>query len=95
MKGSIFVSREELYEQVWTTPTQRLAQDYGISDVELAKICKKLCVPKPPKGYWAKVAAGYKPKKASLPTPRPGQQVGVTISPSHGLGPVWVTAPEC
>lgn len=82
MEKSIFVSREDLYDQVWTTPTQRLAQNYGISDVALAKICKKLCVPKPPKGYWAKVAAGYKPKKSSLPAPRPSQQGGVTITPS-------------
>jgi len=34
------ISRAELYEQVWTVPMTRLAKDYGLSDVGLAKICK-------------------------------------------------------
>lgn len=55
MDEAIFVSREELYEQVWTTPTRHLAAKYGISDVAIRKICKKLFVPKPPPGYWARV----------------------------------------
>jgi hypothetical protein len=38
-----------------------------ISDVALAKRCKKLNVPKPSLGYWAKVAAGRKPEKTPLP----------------------------
>ena len=32
------ISRTELYEQVWTVPMARLAKDYGLSDVGLAKI---------------------------------------------------------
>lgn len=67
MSNLILVTREELYEWVWTTPTQQLAERFGISDVALAKICKKLKVPKPPRGYWAQVASGYKPRKAALP----------------------------
>ena len=39
---SVELTREELYEQVWTVPMQRLAQRYGISDVALAKTCRKL-----------------------------------------------------
>jgi hypothetical protein len=38
----IFVSRDELYAMVWATPMQRLAKDFGLSDVALAKTCKKL-----------------------------------------------------
>jgi hypothetical protein len=35
------ISRKELYNQVWITPMSQLAQSYRISDVGLAKICKK------------------------------------------------------
>ncbi len=63
----ITISRQELYEQVWTTPTVTLAKSYGISDVALAKICKKHKIPKPPLGYWARVAAGKKVVHKPLP----------------------------
>ncbi|MDZ7736870.1 MAG: hypothetical protein U5P41_12800 [Gammaproteobacteria bacterium] len=33
---------EELYQQVWQTPMSKLAEQYGISDNGLAKICRKL-----------------------------------------------------
>lgn len=61
------LTREELYEKVWSAPTVQVAAELGISDVALAKRCKKLNVPKPSLGYWAKVAAGQKPEKVSLP----------------------------
>lgn len=35
-----------------------LAKEYGISDVGLAKICKKLHIPVPGRGYWANKTAG-------------------------------------
>ena len=52
------VSREALYEEVWTDAVTVVAPRYGLSDVGLVKICKKLCIPVPPRGYWAKVKAG-------------------------------------
>lgn len=51
-------NREELYEKAWSKPIQQLAKEYGISDVGLAKVCRKLAVPIPGRGYWAKKAAG-------------------------------------
>lgn len=60
-------SRQELYDLVWSTPASKLAPDFGISDVAIAKRCKKLNVPRPSLGYWAKVAAGQTPPKAPLP----------------------------
>jgi hypothetical protein len=59
--------REELYEEIWTTPIVRLAKEYGISDVALAKICKKLKVPRPPRGYWAKLEFKKKISRPPLP----------------------------
>ena len=67
-KRSISVlTRQELYDLIWSTPALRLSADFGISDVAIAKRCKKLNVPRPPRGYWAKVEAGQKPQKSPLP----------------------------
>jgi len=63
-------TREELYEKVWSVPATRLAAELGISDVALAKRCKKLNVPKPSPGYWAKIAVGQTPGKEPLPPTR-------------------------
>ena len=57
---STTVTRELLYEQVWETPMSRLARDYGVSDSALAKTCRRLGVPLPPRGHWAKLQHGKK-----------------------------------
>lgn len=53
-----FWDRDSLYEEVWATPMAKLARKYGISDVGLAKVCRKLAIPVPGRGYWAKKEAG-------------------------------------
>jgi hypothetical protein len=58
--------RDELYEQVWTEAVSKVAKRYRISDVGLRKICVSLDVPLPPRGYWAKLAAGQIVKKPPL-----------------------------
>ena len=64
-------NRERLYEEVWSEPVIVVAKRYGLSDVGLAKICKKLNIPRPGLGYWAKKAAarpvGKPPPLPSLP----------------------------
>ena len=55
---STVLSRRELYELVWSKPMSKLAQEYGLSDRGLAKLCFRHKVPVPPRGYWAKLAAG-------------------------------------
>lgn len=57
--------REVLYEQVWAEPLRDLAKRYGVSDVALAKACRRLSVPLPGRGYWAKR------RGASITPPRP------------------------
>jgi integrase len=60
--------REELYEKVWKVPIRILAREYGVSDVALAKTCKRLHVPMPGRGYWAKKAAQQPvPARPTLP----------------------------
>ncbi|MFZ1745307.1 MAG: hypothetical protein WAU17_05255 [Nitrospirales bacterium] len=66
-KYPIVIERNDLYHQVWAMPMNKLAQKFGISDVALAKTCRKANIPIPGRGYWAKIAAGRRMKPAPLP----------------------------
>jgi len=60
--------RHELYDKVWAQPMQRIAKEFGVSDVALARACKRRGVPVPGVGYWAKKAAGKPvPERPPLP----------------------------
>ncbi len=63
----IALSRKELYQRVWSEPLGAVARDVGLSGSALAKICNRLLVPYPTRGYWVKVAAGQKPPREALP----------------------------
>ena len=55
---------------MWERPARQIARELGISDVALGKLCRHLQVPKPPRGYWARVASGKTPRKPPLPAYR-------------------------
>jgi hypothetical protein len=63
---TVTFSREDLYKHVWSTPMRKLAEQFGLSDVGLAKVCDKYAVPRPGRGYWAQLAAGKKPRRPKL-----------------------------
>jgi hypothetical protein len=46
------LSREELYELVWSEPLLTLSRKFGLSDNGLRKRCKAMNVPTPKRGYW-------------------------------------------
>lgn len=62
------LTRDELYDAVWTAPIGRLAEQYGISGNGLAKICDRANILSPSRGYWAKHAVGKAPAQSPLPT---------------------------
>jgi hypothetical protein len=64
--ADIVLTREELYDRVWSTPMQKLASEFGLSDVGLAKVCKRHNIPRPSRGYWAKLECGKKVHKFPL-----------------------------
>jgi hypothetical protein len=51
-------NRVELYKDVWDQPLVKLAKKYRISDVRVGKVCRRLRIPLPGRGYWAKRKAG-------------------------------------
>lgn len=61
------LTRAELYEKVWATPMRTLAKEFGLSDVGLAKVCRKHNIPVPPVGYWRRKETGYKVNRPPLP----------------------------
>jgi hypothetical protein len=75
------VHREVLYKEVWEDPISKLAIRYNISDVALAKVCRKLHVPVPPRGYWARIQHGQHVTRPKLPKLPIGAIEDTTISP--------------
>ena len=57
------LTREELYELVWSKPMTQVAKELGISDVRLGRICRERDIPKPQRGYWANLTSSAPKKK--------------------------------
>lgn len=64
--------RAKLLDEVWSKPVQAVSPRYGLSDVGLKKLCSRLQIPTPPRGYWAKVKAG----KRVYPRPKLREYTG-------------------
>lgn len=85
------LSREELYELVWSKPMTKVAERFDVSGSYLARICTLLNVPRPERGHWAKLAAGKARPRPPLPRARPGDQL--CWSKEGELGPPPKPAP--
>ncbi|HEU4627311.1 MAG TPA: site-specific integrase [Steroidobacteraceae bacterium] len=64
-----YFSREALHELVWTAPATEISEQLGVSDVALAKLCRRAAIPRPGRGYWARVEAGQRVARVPLPPP--------------------------
>jgi hypothetical protein len=60
------LTREQLYELVWSEALSRLRNTIGISDVAIAKHCRKADIPIPERGYWNKLQAGKPVRRVPL-----------------------------
>jgi hypothetical protein len=75
------ITRKQLYERIWKMPATKLAKELGISDVGLAKICRKLNVPKPGPGHWQLVQLGWEIERPALPALADGAAGEVLVDP--------------
>jgi hypothetical protein len=66
------ITREKLYEKVWAEPMTVVAARYQVSGNFLARVCRALNVPHPPRGYWAKSRVGKAPRRPELPVATAG-----------------------
>ena len=85
------ITREELYELVWSKPMIRLAEQFDVSGSYMARVCSRLNVPRPMRGYWAKLAVQKTPPRLPLPNARPGDQVAWSRDGELGPSP----KPQC
>jgi len=82
---STSITRKLLYQRVWSEPMRQLAKEFGISDVGLAKVCRKHKIPCPPRGYWAKKLAGQTPRQVPLPDPEADHPIEIHRSDAGGV----------
>jgi len=69
----ITLTRQELYDLVWSKPMSSLAKEFGITDVGLAKRCRAVDVPIPYRGYWTR----------KEDTGRRARRFRNTVAPNH------------
>ena len=86
--------REALYADVWEQPLSKLTQKYGISAVALGKVCRKLKIPVPGRGYWAKKEFGKPVKRLPLPASKDLPVVWRMKFPSPEGAKIPAPAPE-
>lgn len=77
------LTREELYDQVWTTPGNRLAKSMSISCPALKELCEKLQVPRPDGSYWTRTRMGQIMERDPLP-PIPDEGANEVASKKKG-----------
>ncbi len=80
-------------------PKTKAAKKYSVSGSYLTRVCTTLRVPRPPKGYWAKLEVGKAPARPALPETLPGDQLlwsqeGDTPVPRTGAEMVTTVAPQ-
>ena len=64
---TVHLTRQALYELVWAEPMRTLAARYDISDVGLAKTCRRMGIPVPGRGHWRQQETGHPTTRARLP----------------------------
>lgn len=64
----IKISREQLYNEIWTLSVVGVAKKYSVPYGPLLKLCKDFSIPIPPSGYWIKLSYGKPVEKMPLPS---------------------------
>ncbi len=81
----VVVSRKELYDLVWTQPVIKIAKDVGVSDVAVAKACRRHEIPLPGRGYWRLVEVGQCVERKPLPKVEYEEHITFTRCPESCL----------
>ncbi|MBN9133937.1 MAG: hypothetical protein J0H48_11335 [Nitrosospira multiformis] len=87
------LSREALYALVWSEPMLRVAAKFGVSSSYMARICTVMNVPRPERGYWAKLAVGKAQPIVPLPDLQPGDQLTWSRDGDHVRVPRALPSP--
>jgi hypothetical protein len=88
------LTRQELYDLVWSEPVYKVAERYAISGVALAKKCRNFGIPLPERGYWNRLQAGKKVRKTPLKPASAGTSEMIVIFQGQGPRPPKPPQPE-
>src|SRR5262245_53189662 len=96
-RQTVRLSREQLYEQVWSEPIIHVAKRIGLSGRGLGKLCARYDVPVPPRGWWAKKQHGHHVRQSPLPACKDPRLQTIELNlrseaPEHA--PTYADAPE-
>lgn len=89
------LSREALYELVWSKPMLQIAEEIGVSSSYLARVCTEMRVPRPARGYWTQRELGKAPEQPMLPPERPGDVTKWEVGSSIGTLQRTAKKAEC
>lgn len=73
------MTRNELYQAVWSDPVFHIARRIGISNRSLLDVCRRAEVPTPPRGYWRRIQTGQTPEKAPLTRPEDDSSIPISL----------------
>lgn len=88
------LTRSELYARVWTEPLIAIAAMYGISNVGLAKLCKRFAIPIPARGYWQKLWAGQPVEPLPLGAWKNRRREPVVLQPRAVRKPLFLSTTD-
>jgi hypothetical protein len=88
---SVTLTRNELFDLVWSTPMHKLSARFALSKSALAKLCERFNIPKPPQGHWARMAWNHTPDRPLLPDAPDGVS-DVIVLDGHAAGSAMSTA---
>lgn len=63
----VVLDREELYQDVWSRRPSAVARKYCVDEGDIRRACFVLNVPRPERGYWAKLQRDDAPPVPPLP----------------------------
>jgi hypothetical protein len=69
------ITREDLYALVWSEPMLKVAAKFDVSSSYMARVCTRMNIPRPERGYWAKFKAGKSKLQIPLSEPQPGNEL--------------------
>lgn len=87
MYKQVEFARVDLYKMVWERPVLIIAKEIGVSDVAVAKACRKAGIPLPSRGHWAIVKSGRAVTVPPLPSPKADQPDAVWFTVSENPPP--------
>lgn len=90
-----YFKRDALYELVWTAPVYEVAARLGVSDVAVAKLCRRADIPLPPRGYWQRLDAGQCVDRPALPPAPAGLPPLLRIRATRTVEPMLQSTTAC